>query len=79
MVHQWDKICFQSLSTNFVSFIKQQAKEIAKELSSLAPTVGEVKEDTLADKEASLLDKGWHRGNYKDSLPGKPIKDITEF
>lgn len=22
---------------------------------------------------------GWHGGNYKNSLPGKPIKDIKDF
>ena len=78
------------VSTNFVSFMKQQEKEIAKELSCPAPTVNEVKEEgngfigflgdvgsgatkvgkglldflilddvnTLADKNASGLDKG---------------------
>ena len=78
------------VSTNFVSFMKQQEKEIAKELSCPAPTVDEVKEEgngflnflgdvgsgatkvgkglldflilddvnTLADKNASGLDKG---------------------
>lgn len=78
------------VSTNFVSYMKQQEKEVAKELSCPAPTVDDVKEEengflnflgdvgsgaakigkglldflilddvnTLADKDASLLDKG---------------------
>ncbi|MBD8032197.1 MULTISPECIES: T7SS effector LXG polymorphic toxin [Solibacillus] len=78
------------VSTNFVSFMKQQEKEIVKELSTTATTVDNVKEDgngflnflgdvgsgatkvgkglldflilddvnTLADKNASGLDKG---------------------
>jgi len=78
------------VSTNFVSFMKQQEKEVAKELSATATTVDNVKDEgngflnflgdvgsgatkvgkglldflllddvnTLADKDASLLDKG---------------------
>ncbi|WP_225231286.1 T7SS effector LXG polymorphic toxin [Solibacillus faecavium] len=78
------------VSTNFVSFMKQKEKEIAKELSTTATTVDNVKDEgngflnflgdvgsgatkvgkglldflilddvnTLADKDASLLDKG---------------------
>ncbi|MEK4130762.1 T7SS effector LXG polymorphic toxin [Solibacillus sp. FSL W8-0474] len=78
------------VSTNFVSFMKQKEKEVAKELSATATTVDNVKEEgngflnflgdvgsgatkvgkglldflilddvnTLADKDASLLDKG---------------------
>ncbi|MCM3720612.1 polymorphic toxin type 15 domain-containing protein [Solibacillus isronensis] len=78
------------VSTNFVSFMKQQEKEIVKELSTTATTVDNVKDEgngflnflgdvgsgatkvgkglldflilddvnTLADKDASLLDKG---------------------
>ena len=78
------------VSTNFVSFMKQKEKEVAKELSATATTVDNVKDEgngflnflgdvgsgatkvgkglldflllddvnTLADKDASLLDKG---------------------
>ena len=92
------------VSTNFVSFMKQKEKEVAKELTATATTVDNVKDEgngflnflgdvgngatkvgkglldflilddvnTLADKDASLLDKGIAAASF---IPiGKALK-----
>ena len=64
MIHQWDKICFQSLST---SYSASQYPHLANK--------GEVIYSATPNEHF----KGWHGGNWKNSLPGKPINSIDDF